>query len=74
MAEHVARALAEDIAPALAMDGTQVELIELVEGVARIRFTGMGAGCPCTVMALLMTVEEELRRRAPEVQYIESLV
>ena len=72
--QRVARVLAEEIAPALAMDGGAVQLIEVVDGVARVRLDGICNGCPSTMMAVLASVEHELHRRVPEVEYIEPVV
>lgn len=72
--QRVTRVLAEEIAPALQADGGTVELIEVVDGVARVRLDGICNGCPSTIMAVLTVVEQELRRRVPEVEYIEPVV
>jgi Fe-S cluster biogenesis protein NfuA len=72
--QRVARVLAEEVTPALAMDGGAVQLIEVVEGVARVRLDGICNGCPSTIMAVISGVEQELRRRVPEVEYIEPVV
>ena len=71
---RVARVLAEEVAPALQMDGGDIELIEVAGGVARVRLLGVCNGCPSTIMAVMMGIEEELRRRVPEVEYIEPVV
>ncbi len=71
---RVARILAEEVAPALQMDGGDIELIEVAGGVARVRLLGVCNGCPSTIMAVMMGIEEELRRRVPEVEYIEPVV
>jgi Fe-S cluster biogenesis protein NfuA len=71
LAARVARALAEEIVPTLKMDGASIELIEVVDGVARLRARGVCGACPGTVMAVIMGIEQELRRRVPEIGYIE---
>jgi Fe-S cluster biogenesis protein NfuA len=71
---RVARVLSEEVAPALQMDGGDIELIDVVGGVARVRLLGVCNGCPSTIMAVMMGIEEELRRRVPEVEYIEPVV
>ena len=71
---RVARVLAEEVAPALQMDGGDIELIDVAGGVARVRLLGVCNGCPSTIMAVMMGIEEELRRRVPEVEYIEPVV
>jgi Fe-S cluster biogenesis protein NfuA len=72
--QRVARVLTEEVAPALAMDGGAVQLVEVVDGVARVRLGGVCNGCPSTIMAVLTSVEQELRRHVPEVDYIEPVI
>jgi Fe-S cluster biogenesis protein NfuA len=71
---RVARVLSEEVAPALQMDGGDIELIDVAGCVARVRLLGVCNGCPSTIMAVMMGIEEELRRRVPEVEYIEPVV
>jgi Fe-S cluster biogenesis protein NfuA len=70
---RVAAALAGEIGPALAMDGTRLEVIEVGDGVARIRLNGVCGNCPGTIMAVVMGIEQELRRLVPEIEYVEAL-
>jgi Fe-S cluster biogenesis protein NfuA len=74
LTERVARVLAEEVAPALQMDGHALEVVEVAHGVARLRITGACSGCPGTVMAIIAGIEAELCRRVPEVQYVELTV
>jgi Fe-S cluster biogenesis protein NfuA len=69
--ERVRTALAEDIGPALGFEGGAIEVIEVDAGVARLRLSGGCSSCPSTIMSLIMGVEQELRRRVPEVEYVE---
>jgi len=71
--ERVVRVLAEEVAPALQMDGTALEVLSVEDGVVQVRLVGACAGCPASVHALLMEVEGELRRRLPEVEYLEAV-
>jgi Fe-S cluster biogenesis protein NfuA len=70
---RVARVLAEEIAPALEMDGTVLEVLDVTDRVVRLRLGTAGACCPSTVMAIIMSIEEELRRRVSEVEYLEAV-
>jgi Fe-S cluster biogenesis protein NfuA len=70
---RVARVLAEEVAPALQMDGGDLELLDVSDGVARVRLRGGCGGCPSTILALIMGLEQELRRRVPEIAYIEAV-
>jgi Fe-S cluster biogenesis protein NfuA len=70
---RVARVLAEEVTPALQMDGGVIELLDITNGVARVRLHGACSGCPSTIMAVIMGIEQELRRRVPEVEYLEAV-
>ncbi len=45
MRENVEKAL-EKIRPALQADGGNVELVDVVDGVVKVRLTGACGGCP----------------------------
>ncbi len=67
------RVLAEDIAPALQLHAEDVEVVEVADRVARIRLKGVCASCPSSIMTVIMGIEEELRRRLPEIEYLEAV-
>jgi len=71
--ERVAQVLAEHVGPALSMDGTLLEVLDVEDGVARIQLNGVCGNCPSSIMAVVMGIEEELRRHLPEVAYIEAV-
>ena len=71
--ERVSKVLAEEVAPALQLDGADVELLDVRGGVAQVRLHGGCSGCPSTIMAVVMGIEQELCRRVPEVEYIEAV-
>jgi Fe-S cluster biogenesis protein NfuA len=68
---RVSKVLAEELIPMLQMDGGDIELLDITDGVVRIRMHGACSGCPSTIMAVVMGIEQELRRRVPEVEYLE---
>jgi Fe-S cluster biogenesis protein NfuA len=70
--QRVERALAEHVGPALAMDGTRLEVLDVADGVARIRLGGVCGQCPSSIVAAVMGIEEELRRHVPEIDYVEA--
>jgi Fe-S cluster biogenesis protein NfuA len=70
---RVARALAEHVGPALEMDGTAIEVLDVTDGVARVRLRGVCGSCPSSIMAAVMGIEQELRRHVPEVEYLEAV-
>lgn len=72
MEDKIAKAL-ESIRPALQMDGGDIELIGVNEGVVQVRLTGACAGCPMSQMTLQMGVERAIKREVPEVIRVESV-
>lgn len=70
---RVESVLRSEVAPALEMDGTTLEVIDVNHGCVRVRLNAACAGCPATVMFLVRGMEEELRKRVPEVEYLEAV-
>ena len=71
--ERVRRALADEIGPALALDGSAIEVLDVSNGVARLRLGGVCGGCASSIMTAISGIEQELRRLVPEVECIEAV-
>jgi len=71
MRESVERAL-EKIRPALQADGGDIELVDVVDGVVKVRLKGACGGCPMSQMTLKMGVEKTLKKDVPEVKSVET--
>jgi Fe-S cluster biogenesis protein NfuA len=72
MRENVEKAL-EKIRPALQADGGNIELVDVVDGVVKVRLTGACGGCPMSQMTLKMGVEKVLKQQIPEVKSVETV-
>ncbi len=72
MRETVEKAL-EKIRPALQADGGDIELIDVADGVVKVRLTGACGGCPMSQMTLKMGVERILKQQVPEVKSVETV-
>ncbi len=70
---RVSEMIHAEVAAALQMDGAGIEVLEVADGVAQVRFAGACASCPATLMSLIMGLEQELRRRFPEIQFLEAV-
>jgi Fe-S cluster biogenesis protein NfuA len=68
---RVLQFLRDEVAPVLQVDGSTIEVCEVSSGVAQVRLGSACGCCPGSLMAVLMGVEQELRRRIPEVEYLE---
>ena len=69
MKEKVEAALAL-IRPALQADGGDVELVEVNEGVVKLKLTGACASCPVATMTLRQGIERILKEQIPEVKEV----
>jgi Fe-S cluster biogenesis protein NfuA len=67
--EKVEAALAL-IRPALQADGGDVELVDVDEGVVKVRLQGACAGCPVATMTLKQGIERLLKEQVPEVKEV----
>jgi Fe-S cluster biogenesis protein NfuA len=70
---RVEHALKHEIAPALLLDGNGIEVLEVENGIASVRLSGVCAGCPATIMAVITSLEDELRKKVPEVEILEAV-
>jgi Fe-S cluster biogenesis protein NfuA len=71
--DRVELSLKQDIAPALLLDGNGIEVLEVVNGIASVRLTGICSGCPATIMTVIASLEDELRKKIPEVEILEAV-
>lgn len=71
--EQVERIVVDEVSPALGLTAAAIEVLGVSDGVVRIRLGRACAGCPSTVMAVIHGFEQELRRRRPEINYVEVL-
>lgn len=69
MKEKVEAAL-NKIRPGLLMDGGDIELVDVKDGVVTVRLKGACAGCPASTMTLRLSVEATLKREVPEVKSV----
>jgi Fe-S cluster biogenesis protein NfuA len=71
--ERVARVVAEEIGPAMQWTDAGIEVLGVDRGVVQVRLGGLCASCPSTLWAIIMELEQEIRKRIPEVEYLEAV-
>jgi Fe-S cluster biogenesis protein NfuA len=71
--ERVRKVVAEEVLPLLQMDGGGVEVQRVEDGIVKVRLVRTCSCCPATIQAVVMDIEEELRRRVPGVEYLEAV-
>ena len=65
-------AVLNNIRPSLEADGGNVELIEVKDGVVKVKLTGACAGCPMSTITLKNGIERILKNEIPEVKEVVS--
>jgi Fe-S cluster biogenesis protein NfuA len=66
MKEKIQAAL-NKVRPMLQADGGDVELVDVEDGVVKVRLQGACAGCPMSQMTLKNGIENFLKKEIPEV-------
>jgi len=69
---EVAEAL-EEVRPHLQVDGGDVELVDVVDGVVKVKLKGACAGCPMSQMTVKWGVENYLKKKVPGVKSVEAV-
>jgi Fe-S cluster biogenesis protein NfuA len=63
----------DKIRPMLQADGGDVELVDVENGIVKVRLTGACKGCPMSQMTLKNGIERLLKKEIPEVKSVESV-
>ncbi|MEE2987175.1 MAG: NifU family protein [Nitrospinota bacterium] len=72
MKEEV-EAVLETLRPMLLKDGGNVELVDIDDGVVKVRLVGACVSCSSSTMTLKMGIERALKKAVPMVRCVESV-
>ncbi len=72
MNEKIEEALAR-IRPMLQADGGDVELVDVQDGVVKVRLKGACGGCPMSQMTLKQGIERYIKEAVPEIKEVEAV-
>jgi Fe-S cluster biogenesis protein NfuA len=67
--EKVEKAI-EEIRPFLQADGGNIELIDVQEGIVKVKLVGACGSCPMSQMTLKRGVEARLKAQIPEIKEV----
>jgi Fe-S cluster biogenesis protein NfuA len=67
--EKVEKAI-DEIRPFLQADGGNIELIDIQEGIVKVKLVGACGSCPMSQMTLKRGVEARLKAQIPEVKEV----
>jgi Fe-S cluster biogenesis protein NfuA len=70
--ESVEQALAK-VRPMLQRDGGDIELVEVSDGIVKVRLTGACKGCPMSQMTLKQGVEKLLMQEVPGLKQVQAV-
>lgn len=70
--QNVEKAL-EKIRGLLQADGGDIELVDVKEGVVKVRLKGACSGCPLATMTLRNAVEKTIKEQVPEITSVEAI-
>jgi|TARA_B100000035_G_C20538192_1_gene352678 Fe-S cluster biogenesis protein NfuA len=70
--ERVEKSL-DTIRPALMADGGNVELVDVEDGIAKVRLQGACGTCPSALMTLKQGIEVRVKEDVPEIQEVEAV-
>ena len=72
MEEEVEEIL-ESLRPMLLQDGGNVELVDIDDGVVKVRLVGACVSCSSSLMTLKMGIEKALKKAIPMVRCVEAV-
>jgi len=70
--EQVESAIAE-VRPNLQADGGDIELVDVEDGVAKVRLKGACSNCPMSTMTVKMGVESFIKKKIPQIRRVETV-
>ncbi|MEW5692091.1 MAG: NifU family protein [Candidatus Hydrogenedentota bacterium] len=70
--EQKVKEVIDSIRPNLQIDGGDVELLSVIDGVVKVKLKGACVGCPGAQMTLKMGIEKILKEKIPEVKSVEA--
>lgn len=70
--ERVEKSL-DTIRPALMADGGNVELVDVENGIVKVRLQGACGTCPSALMTLKQGIEVKVKEDVPEIQEVEAV-
>ncbi len=58
----------DKIRPLLQRDGGDIQLIDVADGIVKVKLQGACGSCPMSAMTLKMGVEKQLKQELPEIK------
>jgi len=71
--EEKVKEVIEKIRPLLQRDGGDIEFVEIVGAVVKVKLRGACSGCPMSQMTLKGVVEQTIKQEVPGVEAVETV-
>ena len=71
--ENKVKEALEEIKPKIQADGGDIELVEIENGIVKVRLKGACVGCPMSALTLKQGVERLIKQKIPEVKSVEAV-
>ena len=71
--KHKVEKALKELRPQLQADGGDIELVEVVKGIVKVKMKGACAGCPMSTMTLQWGVENFLKKKIPGIVKVEAV-
>jgi Fe-S cluster biogenesis protein NfuA len=72
--EEQVQEILDKLRPYIQRDGGDVELVEIEEGIVRVRLLGACGSCPSSTITLKAGIERALMEELPEVREVEQVL
>lgn len=72
--EEKVQEILDKLRPYIQRDGGDVELVEVDEGIVRVRLLGACGSCPSSTITLKAGIERALMEEIPEVREVEQVL
>jgi Fe-S cluster biogenesis protein NfuA len=72
--EEKVQEILDKLRPYIQRDGGDVELVEIEEGIVRVRLLGACGSCPSSTITLKAGIERALMEEIPEVREVEQVL
>lgn len=73
MKDKIQEVLDKSIRPVLERDGGSIELVDVKDGMVKVKLKGACAGCPGARMTLEMVVLNAIKEKVPEITSVEAV-
>ncbi len=73
MTKEEVQGVLDKVRPMLQRDGGDVELLEVDDGIVKVRLTGACGGCPMATMTLKRGIEAKLKEEIPDIKEVVSV-